>query len=129
MVGRTNAILHSLVSSVNGMTGAVTLDANINFNSSETYENNTVGKALQAPITSEAIDAFYGGNQLLGLTMLLNSGVENNGLLGSSSEGDNSEEENNEELSENPEEEPVEEPTEEGNSTEEEPENEEEEGT
>lgn len=51
MLGRTNALVRPLVSSVNGMTGTVILNANIQFNTSETYEENTIGEYLKDVIT------------------------------------------------------------------------------
>ena len=60
MVGRTNALLHSMVSSVNGKTGIVVLDPNdIAFDPNETYSDGTVGAKLQ-PITTAQIDSLYG---------------------------------------------------------------------
>ena len=47
MVGRTNALIGALVSSVNGMTGAVILNANIAYDPSVDYEENTIGDALK----------------------------------------------------------------------------------
>ena len=47
MVGRTNALIGALVSSVNGMTGAVILNANIAYDPSIDYEDNTIGDALK----------------------------------------------------------------------------------
>ena len=42
MVGRTNALIGALVSSVNGMTGAVILNANIAYDPSIEYDENTI---------------------------------------------------------------------------------------
>lgn len=64
MIGRTNALVRALVSSVNGMSGVVVLNANIAYDPTETYEANTIGKELQDMaqdiITDEQIDAMYG---------------------------------------------------------------------
>ena len=64
MIGRTNALVRALVSSVNGMSGVVVLNANIAYDPAETYEDNTIGKELQDmvqdTITDEQIDAMYG---------------------------------------------------------------------
>ena len=64
MIGRTNALVRALVSSVNGMTGVVVLDANIAYDPEETYQSNTIGAELQAmaadSITTEQIDDMYG---------------------------------------------------------------------
>lgn len=64
MIGRTNALVRALVSSVNGMSGVVVLNANIAYDPAETYEANTIGKELQDmaqdTITDEQIDAMYG---------------------------------------------------------------------
>ena len=47
MVGRTNALIGALVSSVNGMTGAVILNANIAYDPSIEYDENTIGDTLK----------------------------------------------------------------------------------
>lgn len=62
MVGRTNALVRALVSSVNGMTGVVTLNANIAFDTEETYESGTLGAALngELAIPTADIDSLYG---------------------------------------------------------------------
>ena len=62
MIGRTNALVRALVSSVNGMTGVVTLNANIAFDTEETYESGTLGAALngELAIPTEDIDSLYG---------------------------------------------------------------------
>lgn len=63
MIGRTNALVRALVSSVNGMTGIVTLNSNIAYDPSETYDEGTIGSELQnlatSAITEEQIDALY----------------------------------------------------------------------
>lgn len=62
MVGRTNALVHSMVSSVNGMTGIVVVTPNeINFDPTETYSSGTVGAKLATitPITTAQIDTLY----------------------------------------------------------------------
>ena len=63
MIGRTNALVRALVSSVNGMTGIVTLNSNIAYDPSETYESGTIGAELQNlatdAITTEQINALY----------------------------------------------------------------------
>ena len=56
MIGRTNALVRALVSSVNGMTGTVVLNANIAYDESETYQAGTIGAALNDRITDEMID-------------------------------------------------------------------------
>ena len=62
MVGRTNALVRALVSSVNEMTGVVTLNANIAFDTEETYESGTLGAALngELAIPTADIDSLYG---------------------------------------------------------------------
>lgn len=62
MIGRTNALVRALVSSVNGMTGVVTLNANIAFDTEETYESGTLGAALngELAIPTADIDSLYG---------------------------------------------------------------------
>ena len=60
MIGRTNALVRALVSSVNGMTGVVVLDSNIAFDPEEEYENGTLGKALQTSISDDYIENMYG---------------------------------------------------------------------
>lgn len=60
MVGRTNALVRALVSSVNGMSGVVVLNANIAYDDETTYESGTIGAELQNHITSETIDSLYG---------------------------------------------------------------------
>lgn len=47
MVGRTNALIGALVSSVNGMTGAVILNANIAYDPTIEYDENTIGDTLK----------------------------------------------------------------------------------
>lgn len=47
MVGRTNALIGSMVSSVNGMTGAVILNANIIYDPQAEYDDGTIGAVLQ----------------------------------------------------------------------------------
>lgn len=59
MIGRTNALVRALVSSVNGMTGVVVLDANIAYDPEEDYEDGTIGKELQNFITTNQIDSLY----------------------------------------------------------------------
>ena len=62
MVGRTNALVHSMVSSVNGQTGVVVLTSNdINFDPTEAYAAGTVGAKLATvtPITTAQIDTLY----------------------------------------------------------------------
>jgi len=63
MVGRTNAMLQPLVSSVNGMTGTVVITPNdISFDPSGTYNAGTVGKYLKDAstiITHADIDSLY----------------------------------------------------------------------
>lgn len=65
MVGRTNALVRALVSSVNGMTGVVTLNANIAFNTEETYQSGTIGAELQNVITNEKIDALFPEEEII----------------------------------------------------------------
>lgn len=62
MIGRTNALVRALVSSVNGMSGVVTLNANIAFDTEETYESGTLGAALngELAIPTADIDSLYG---------------------------------------------------------------------
>lgn len=64
MIGRTNALVRALVSSVNGMTGVVVLNANIAYDPEEEYESGTIGEELQNiandKITDEEIDEMYG---------------------------------------------------------------------
>lgn len=59
MIGRTNALVRALVSSVNGMTGTVVLNANIAYDESETYQAGTIGAALNDRITDEMIDELF----------------------------------------------------------------------
>ena len=59
MLGRTNAQVRPLVSSVNGMTGIVVLNANIAYDDEETYEQDTIGAKLQDTITNAQIDAMF----------------------------------------------------------------------
>ncbi len=59
MLGRTNAQVRPLVSSVNGMTGIVVLNANIAYDDEETYEQGTIGAKLQDTITNAQIDAMF----------------------------------------------------------------------
>lgn len=60
MIGRTNALVRALVSSVNGMSGVVVLNANIEFDAEEEYEYGTLGKALQSGIADSEISNLYG---------------------------------------------------------------------
>lgn len=60
MIGRTNALVRALVSSVNGMSGVVILNANIIYDPSETYDPDTIGAELKNFITNESIDSLYG---------------------------------------------------------------------
>lgn len=59
MIGRTNALVRALVSSVNGMSGVVELNANIVYDPTEEYEEGTIGEALQDFITETAIDTLF----------------------------------------------------------------------
>ncbi len=128
MIGRTNALVRALVSSVNGMSGVVVLNANIAYDPAETYEDNTIGKELQDmaqdTITDEQIDAMYGeiiqpGPELGNESMSLMSFAMPQTLDDSSEEPEDAGEE--EETAEEPAETIPEETTEETNEEEESP--------
>ena len=59
MLGRTNAQVRPLVSSVNGMSGVVVLNANIAYSDETTYDANTIGAKLQDTITNQQIDSLF----------------------------------------------------------------------
>lgn len=137
MIGRTNALVRALVSSVNGMSGVVVLNANIAYDPTEPYEANTIGKELQDmaqdTITDEQIDAMYGeiippgpelGNESVGLmSFVMPQTLDNSSEEEPEATGDEEEtaEEPTEETAEEPEETVPEEATEETNEEEESP--------
>ena len=90
MVGRTNALVHPLVSSVNGMSGVVVLTpGDIGYDGTAAYGSGTLGEAVQAAndvITSEMIQSMYTVPQAVQMlntpprmSVLEQNGVLNNG--------------------------------------------------
>ena len=72
MVGRTNALVHPLVSSVNGMSGVVVLTpGDISYDGTAAYSAGSLGEAVHDAsqvITTAQIDSLYTDSPLLGAT-------------------------------------------------------------